>query len=182
MNQTTAPRVDEGSLPKLAPLLEYLKGLTAAADLDVIRGLLEELDLTRSDLEPVCIFKPERYQRNLIGKSPWYELVCLCWASGQRTPIHDHAGSSCAFLVVDGIATETRFNRTPSGLIYAEWTKHHDPGYVCASHEADIHQVANIQPPGKDTVTLHLYSPELIHYNIYKLDTLTACDPEPAKG
>ena len=182
MKRTTAPRVNGASLAKLGSLLEYLDGLTAAADLDSTRRLLEALDITRADLGPACIFQPERYQRNMIRKTRWYELVCLCWASGQRTPIHDHAGSSCAFLVVEGIATETRFTHTPSGLICPEWTRHHETGYICASHEADIHQVANIQPPGEDTVTLHLYSPELVGYNIYKMDTLIPCDPEPAKG
>jgi cysteine dioxygenase len=97
--------------------------------------------------------------------------------SGQRTPIHDHKGSSCGFLVVDGIATETRFERTASGLICPSWTKHHEPGYVCASAEADVHQVANTGPPGAEVVTLHCYTPWLRHFNVYTLDTLTASDP-----
>ncbi len=171
MKSTTATRATTPSLPRLRPLLEYLDGLGHAADLRTLERLLSELDLTRDDLAPVRRFDRASYQRNLVRKTEWYELVCLCWLSGQRTPIHNHAGSSCAFLVVDGVATETRFERTASGLILPAWTKHHEPGYICASHEADIHQVANTQPEGEDLITLHIYSPKLRGYNVFRLDT-----------
>lgn len=181
MNPTTSPEIRKASFPKLRPLLEYLDHLGRVADLATLERLLKELDLTRADIEPACLFKDEKYQRNLIRQTDWYELVCLCWKSGQRTQIHDHAGSSCAFLVVEGVATEVRFERTPSGLICPAWTKHHAPGYVCASDEADIHQVANIQPAGEDVVTLHCYSPQLRNFNVYSLDTFNAADPAAMK-
>jgi cysteine dioxygenase len=177
MNPTTKHKRTVPAFPRLKPLLEYLDHLGRPADLPTLRRLLEELAITRADVEGACIFKDERYQRNMIRQTDWYELVCLCWQSGQRTPIHDHKGSSCAFLVVDGVATETRFDRTESGLICPTWTKHHEPGYVCASAEADIHQVANTQPAGTEVVTLHCYTPQLQHFNVYTLDTPTAADP-----
>ncbi len=177
MNQTTASSMRKASFPKLRSLLEYLDHLGRSADLQTLHRLLKQLQVTRDDLGPACVFKDEKYQRNIIRQTDWYQLVCLCWKSGQRTQIHDHAGSSCAFLVVEGVATETRFERTPSGLICPAWTKHHEPGYVCASDEADIHQVANIQPSGTDVVTLHCYSPQLRNFNVYSLDTFTATDP-----
>ncbi len=182
MNSTTKLKATADSFPKLRPLLEYLDHLGRTADLATLRRLLEELSITRADLERACIFKDDRYQRNLIRQTDWYELVCLCWMSGQRTPIHDHKGSACAFLVVDGVATETRFDRTDSGLICPTWTKHHEPGYVCAAEGADIHQVANTRPPGEETVTLHCYTPQLRHFNVYTLDTLTASDPASVRG
>ena len=177
MKPTVSPNVAHASFPKLQSLLDYLDQLGHPADLEALRRLLGELGITRHDVGPACLFKKERYQRNLIKETDWYELVCLCWTSGQRTPIHDHAGSSCAFLVVEGVATETRFEKTPSELICPVWTRHHEPGYVCASAEADIHQVANMQPAGKDVVTLHCYSPPLRNFNVYTLDTPTAADP-----
>ena len=176
MNPTAASGVKEASFPKLRALLDYLDRLSEPADLPTLRRLLEDLDITRADVGPVCLFKPQRYQRNLIRETPWYELVCHCWACGQRTPIHDHAGSSCAFLVVDGIATETKFDQTPSGLICPSGTRHHDPGYVCASAETDVHQIANTQPAGSELITLHCYSPKLRNFNAYSLDTPTPDD------
>ncbi len=178
MNPMTASKRTMDSFPKLRPLLEYLDGLDQPAELDVLRRLLQELDVCRDDLGPACVFKDKKYQRNLIRGTEWYELVCLCWMSGQRTPIHDHAGSSCAFLVVEGEATEIRYEHTPSGLICPAWTRRHQPGYVCASSEADIHQVANTQPHDRCLITLHCYSPRLRRFSVYSLDTPTAAAPQ----
>ncbi len=181
MNPSTATGARRPVFPKLASLLEYLDHLGQTADLDTLRRLLEGLDITRADIEPACIFKEGRYQRNMIRQTDWYELVCLCWASGQRTPIHDHKGSACGFLVVEGIATEMRFEATPSELLIPAWTKHHEPGYVCASAEADIHQVANTMPAGQELVTLHCYTPQLRNFNVYRLDTPTASHPDTVR-
>ena len=181
MNPSTATGAQRPVFPKLASLLEYLDHLGQAADLETLRRLLEDLDITRADIEPACIFKEGRYQRKMIRQTDWYELVCLCWASGQRTPIHDHKGSACGFLVVEGIATEMRFEATPSELLIPAWTKHHEPGYVCASAEADIHQVANTMPAGQDLVTLHCYTPHLRNFNVYSLDTPTASHPDTVR-
>ena len=182
MNPKTAADAARKSLfPKLNPLLSYLDGLGDCADLPTLRRLLEDLDVTREDLRPACLFESNGYQRNLIKETPWYELVCLCWSSGQRTPIHDHEGSSCAFLVVEGDATETKFDHTPSGLVVPVQTTVRNPGFICASIEADIHQVANTQPEGCDLVTLHIYSPQLRHFNVYSMDTPTACDPNTVR-
>ncbi len=181
MNPTTTAVAPKSAFPRLAPLMAYLDNLGQAADLQTLRRLLEEIDVTRADLEPACLFKDDRYQRNLLGQTDFYELVCLCWASGQRTPIHDHKGSACAFLVVEGTATETRFEPTPSGLVIPAWTRHHEPGYICASGEADIHQVANVMPEGRELVTLHCYTPQLRNFNVYSLDTPCAGHPDTVR-
>lgn len=159
------------AFPKLGRLIAYLDSLTGRADLAVLERLLGELDITDADLRPACRFKSERYQRNTIRQTEWYELVALCWESGQRTPIHDHRASSCAFRVIKGAASETRFERSASGLICPTHTHRMEPGYICAAEDADIHQVANTQPPGEALITLHIYSPPLRAFHRYTLDT-----------
>ena len=159
--------------PKLRALLNYLDSLTGRADLAVLSRLLDQLEITRADLAPACRFCDDTYQRNIIKESPWYELVCLCWRSGQRTPIHDHRGSSCAFRVIEGSALEIRFDVTPSGLLRCSGSFDSPPGTICASHDADIHQVLNAQPAGQDVITLHIYSPPLKSFRKYTLDSPT---------
>lgn len=177
MNPVTSNRPPVKSaaecFPKLVPLLKYLDSLEHRADLDALKALLEELDIARTDLDQACCFSEDCYQRNIIRESPWYELVCLCWRSGQRTPIHDHRGSSCAFRVVEGTATEIRFAKTPSGLLTVTGSYEAEPGYICASFDDDIHQVLNANPRGEDVVTLHIYSPPLKNYRRYTLDSPT---------
>jgi len=161
----------EKRFPKLKNLLGYLDSLEDRADLDVLRRLLEDLDVTRADIESACTFSEGRYQRNIIKESAWYELVALCWKSGQRTPIHDHRGSSCAFKVVHNAATEIRFEKSPSGLLVSTGSFEAPEGHICASYDEDIHQVLNANPEGTDVITLHIYSPPLKNYRRYTLDT-----------
>jgi cysteine dioxygenase len=156
------------SFPKLASLIEYLEGLEGRADLAVLGRLLEELDISREDIEPACCFGARAYKRNSISRGRFHELVALCWRSGDVTPIHDHEGSSCAFKVIEGEGTEIRFSRTPSGLVCPGAVNAMPPGYLCAADDADIHQVANMQAPGLDLITMHIYSPPITKMNTYK--------------
>jgi cysteine dioxygenase len=157
--------------PKLATLIAYLDSVTGRVDLGVLSRLLSELKVTRADVESACVFGVRGYRRNTISESPNYELLALCWRSGHCTPIHDHRGVSCAFKVVEGAGTEIRFRVTDSGLVCPAAVNAMPPGYVCAAEDADIHQVANMQAPGLDLVTLHIYSPPITKMHTYEFKT-----------
>jgi cysteine dioxygenase len=159
------------AFPKLSRLISYLDSLTSRADLAVLTNLLREAQIDRHDILPACIFGTGGYRRNTIAASPWFELLALCWRSGHCTPIHDHAGVSCAFKVIEGAGTEIRFQSTPSGLVCPVATNAMPPGYICAAEDADIHQVANMQAPGQDLITLHIYSPPIKKMKTYKFAT-----------
>lgn len=154
--------------PKLAKLIGYLESLRGRADLDKLAKLLSETNVTRADIGGACLFNPSGYKRNTVARTEWFELLALCWHSGHCTPIHDHAGVSCAFKVVEGTGTEIRFATTPSGLVCPVQTNEMKPGYVCAAADADIHQVANMQAPGLDLITMHIYSPPISKMHTYK--------------
>ncbi len=70
MNQTAATTAV--SCPKLRPLFEYLDGLRKPVDLEMLRGLLKQLAVRRRDLAAACIFRPERYQRNLMRATEFF--------------------------------------------------------------------------------------------------------------
>lgn len=159
------------AFPKLGALIEYLMSLGARADLGVLSKMLAQTAITRTDIAPACCFGARGYKRNTIAESPWFELLALCWRSGDCTPIHDHRGVSCAFKVIEGTGTELRFELTPSGLICPVQTIAMAPGFICAADEPDIHQVANMQAKGQDLVTLHIYSPPIKKMNVYEFAT-----------
>ncbi len=168
----TGPCPDpERAYPVLGSLIRYLGSLKSRADLGVLSKMLGGLRVTRADIEPACVFGVRGYRRNVIASSEWFELLALCWRSGHCTPIHDHRGVSCAFRVVEGVGTEIRFAPTDSGLICPTASVRMEPGYVCAAQDADIHQVANMQSPGTDLVTLHIYSPRIRKMNTYAFVT-----------
>jgi len=154
----------------LHSLIQYLDSLSAPADLSTLRRLLGELDVTADDLAPYVHFDNDHYARNKISQSRWYELVCLCWAPEQRTPIHDHRASSCAFLVVQGAPTEVLYELGADGKIAGHSESfRRDPGYICAAWDADIHEVSN--PTDHPSITLHIYSPALTEVHIYSRQT-----------
>ena len=105
-----------------------------------------------------------------------YQALILCWRKGQRSPIHDHTGSSCGVRVLEGTATETSFAQTPDGYVYATGSRELPPGAVCGSQDADIHQVSNLQPGDADLITLHVYSPPLLHMGMYSLTDTEVVD------
>ncbi|MCE2967930.1 MAG: cysteine dioxygenase [Phycisphaerales bacterium] len=153
--------------PRLADLIDYLMGLDRRADLATLSRLLRAAKVTREDIAGACIFGSKAYRRNTIASSPWFELLALTWRSGHCTPIHDHQGVSCAFKIIEGTGTEIRFRKTASGLVCPDHVIEMKPGYVCAADDADIHQVANMQAPGTDLITLHIYSPRIKKMNTY---------------
>src|SRR6185436_5550525 len=96
------------------PPLESLRVLDQYTDripLDALRDWLLRTDVTLDDVRPFMSFSADHYVRNLMYAGANYQALVLCWQSGQRSPIHDHTGSSCGVKVIQGVATETIFAR-----------------------------------------------------------------------
>src|SRR5438067_7260986 len=113
---------------KLDTLFHYLDHLEQRASLSELRALLKRLDLTCDDVAGFMRFAEGHYQRNLIRAGPWYHAWALCWKNGQRSPIHDHAGSVCCVRVLRGTATVTLFEKAPNGHIKAAASQDYAPG------------------------------------------------------
>lgn len=145
--------------------------------------LMEELsksDITFAAVSRFLRFHPDRYMRNLMYQGASYQALVLCWRNGQRSPIHDHQGSSCAVKILSGQATETTFRFAPNGMIYPTQSIVQEEGAITGSQDDDIHQISNLQPENSDLVTLHIYSPPLIVMNTYSLtDGLVSPYVEP---
>lgn len=139
------------SVPALAEVTEWLSSLV----------------LAQRDYLRYRIFTERGYARNLIARGPAAELLLLCWRSGQRTPIHDHGGSVGVVLVCEGLLTETMFDRSVEGRVRPNNTYKWGPGSVTGAEVPDIHQLLNLQPAGKELVTLHCYAPPLSILNTY---------------
>jgi cysteine dioxygenase len=152
----------------LQDLFESLDFYSHRVPLAELSNRLEELAIELDDVGDSLVFGKEHYRRNLLHAGPAYHALILCWRAGQRSPIHDHRGSSCAVRVLKGVATETQFERTREGLIYPTLTRRMPAGTVCASQDSDIHQMSNLQS-GLDLVTLHIYSPPLLVMGQYSL-------------
>jgi len=152
----------------LVKLIRHMDGLTGPAALGDMEALLRQADVRRNDLVRACKFNDVSYARNLLARSPWYQLLILCWRRGQSSPIHDHVGSSCGVRIVDGVATETLFAPTQFGRVRPIALRDYQAGEVCVTSDRQIHVISNCQP-NRDLITLHLYSPPLA-MNYYEVE------------
>jgi cysteine dioxygenase len=162
----------------LQVVFDYLDQLNDRAPLTELTAQLEETTVTCEEVADFIRFSARGYTRNLMRAGPQYNVLILCWKNGQRSPIHDHRGSSCAVRILRGTATETLFEYAPNGHIWATRSQTHAPGSVLGSQDTDIHQISNLQPGTADLVTLHIYSPPLLWMGTYSLtDTLRGQEP-----
>ncbi len=155
--------------PALVPLVDYLDNLTERASVGELQARLESLDITVDDVRDFVQFGETRYRRNLICRGGFYHLLAICWKSAQRSPVHNHAHSTCGFRVLTGVATETSFEFSPCGLVKPTATVDMVAGQVVATQDANIHQVSNLQPEVDDLITLHIYSPPLLRMDTYSI-------------
>ncbi|HXG93621.1 MAG TPA: cysteine dioxygenase family protein [Blastocatellia bacterium] len=151
----------------LGEVADIIHNLTRVPSLDEIKEWFSKLLMRQRDYEPYRMFTPRRYARNLIARSPYAELLLLCWRSGQRTPIHDHGGSVGVVMVFEGLLTETLFERAAEGRVHPYNTFKWGPGAITGADVPDIHQLLNLQPERRDMVTLHCYAPPLSVLNTY---------------
>jgi cysteine dioxygenase len=151
-------------------LLHLLESTEENFSLSYLESLLSRSIVSSSDLAPWIRFNGDCYTRNSIVRSPFCELLVLCWASRQASPIHDHRGSACAVKVIEGIATEVQYERSLSGVLYPASTLRVTADMVTGSFGDDIHQVANLEGEDRPLVSLHIYSPPLGEYTVFDVN------------
>ncbi len=168
---TQAPLSDEARSNLLSQcqgirdLVDWLDGINRRPGLDELDLRLSGLQVNTGALEECIGYSEDGYQRNVIKKNQHYEIVAICWTPGQDTPIHDHVGSDCAFLIVSGASTETVYKTNEEGLAIPVSTRRYLPGEVCAADEPDIHRVSNEED--SNLINLHVYTPPLSGFNFY---------------
>jgi cysteine dioxygenase len=127
-------------------------------------------------LNPYAWFCRAKYTRNLILRTPLFELIVICWDVGQVSSIHNHRGQSCWMAIAYGKVQVQNFRlvrhdpdestceleATSRFLIDAATPGEVDP-------EEPIHLVANPAAFGSRAVTLHIYSLPFDTCEVYDL-------------
>ena len=163
---------------RLDPLFAFLDSLDNRAPLADLVEALERCEVEYEDIASHVRFSERAYQRIPIRGGPWYQAWVMCWRNGQRSPIHDHKGSSCAVRVLHGTLTETLFEFAPNRHVKATFSRDVLPGGVIGGEDSDLHQVSNLQAGNANLVTFHVYSPPLVYMGTYDLFS-TARGQEP---
>ncbi len=131
--------------------------------------VLQRLIVTEEDIAEHASFSEHRYSRNIVVRNKQFEILMICWESGQRSLIHDHGDSLGGVKVLRGILTESLFTPALNGMIKAVASTDYRFGDVQIEDRSTIHQVSNLQPGPCDAISLHIYLPPLSRMNIYRL-------------
>ena len=120
---------------------------------------LNEVPLHPEEIERYGGFRDDRYARHRIHLDDDFELLLICWKSGQAAPIHGHEGERCWARVERGrlrFTTYREFSSDPVRVVQIGEPVIGGPGSLDIPE--DLHQVENLEEFGEDVVTLHLYS------------------------
>jgi cysteine dioxygenase len=151
----------------LTDLIEMLKTNVSVMRRAQMIKALQRLIVTDQEIAKHASFSEHRYSRNLVVRDKVFEILIICWKSGQRSLIHDHRGSFGVVKVIRGILTESVFTPALNGMIKAMGSREYRAGDVQVEDQATIHQVSNLQHD--DAISLHVYVPPLSGMNIYRL-------------
>lgn len=149
---------------------EPVSSLTHGRLMDLIRRLRLSDELIQSRIG----FAHDQYARNLVCRTPCFELLVLCWRPGHASTVHDHAGSLNAIRVSSGELTSRRFrpvNGQPTGTGPVEMTDEdriHRDDLIGVDRDG-IHQLANTSD--EDLVTVHVYAPPLTELTLYDTES-----------
>jgi cysteine dioxygenase len=152
----------------LGAAIEELKLTAPVMRLPDLRKLVSGLKPERSEIDPYIHFTEHCYARNLIYKTPHFEVLVLCWRAGQRSPIHDHGTSICAVYSVDGVLSADNYRRMSNGHVRVDYSEDFPKSSVLSIQTTEIHQVSNLQD-SSDLITLHFYLAPLENNHVYSV-------------
>jgi cysteine dioxygenase len=132
---------------------------------DRVTAYLNTARVDPTSLAPYLHWADAHYTRNLIYRSPLFELLALCWRPGHRAWVHNHRGQHCWMAVTEGRLLVRNYRRLGCDQIRrtvrleptAELVV--TPGSLAAVDPAEpVHAVWNPGETGQPAVSLHVYS------------------------
>jgi cysteine dioxygenase len=148
---------------------EFVAGLSGIAERDFtpqrVEDFLRENPVEPGTLRPYVHYEPTHYTRNLIHRTPVFELMSICWDVGQASRIHNHAGQQCWMAAPVGRLAVQNYElvAVEAKTGYCE-LREADRFLMDSSHpgrvqdERPIHAVLNLREYGERAVSLHVYS------------------------
>lgn len=130
-----------------------------------IRRYLQETPVDSDSLAPYLNWDRQHYTRNLIDRTPLYELMAICWDVGQASSVHNHRDQNCWMAVPIGRLHVENFHLVHQDLQGGQCrleplnTIEMDIAHPCAVDPTDpVHRVVNPKDFNQRAVSLHVYS------------------------
>jgi cysteine dioxygenase len=157
-------------IPRQVPIQEFISELhkfpePAFDHTSDILTFLERTTVSPDTLGPYISWNSQHYTRNLIDKTPHYELIGICWEVGQVSSVHNHRDQNCWMSVPIGRLLVENFHLISQDVEHGQCqltpadTFEMNPSHPCAVDPADpVHRVVNPRQFGGRAVSLHIYS------------------------
>jgi len=155
---------------------EFIAGLRSLPrfSAEEVYGYLKSHPVHPESLKPFLFFSPATYTRNLIFKNELFELLALCWETGQVSRIHNHRDQQCWMAVPLGRLQVQNFRvleRDPKKRTCRLQPGKRYPITLEQPAEVDsdepVHQVLNPAESGGRAVSLHIYSKPFDSCEVY---------------
>jgi cysteine dioxygenase len=126
---------------------------------------LETTPVQPETLATYLTWDRQHYTRNLIDKTPFYELIAICWEVGQGSSVHNHQDQNCWMAVPIGKLLVENFHLVSQDVeagtckLEPADTVEMNPSQPCAVDPLDpVHRVYNPGHFNQRAVSLHVYS------------------------
>jgi cysteine dioxygenase len=147
-------------------VLELRKFPESAFDrTDQVAKFLENVLVAPDTLTPYLTWDRQHYTRNLIDKTPLYELMAICWEVGQGSSVHNHKDQNCWMAVPIGRLLVENYRvivqKLEQGTCELEPadTVEMNQTHPCAvDPQEPVHRVYNPREFNQRAVSLHVYS------------------------
>jgi cysteine dioxygenase len=158
------------ALSKQVPIDDFVAELRkfpepAFIGTDQIIGFLENKPVAPDTLTRYLTWDRQHYTRNLIDKTPLYELIAICWEVGQASSVHNHRDQNCWMavpigrLLVDNYRVISQKLEAGTCQLESADTVEMNANHPCAVDPLEpVHRVYNPREFDQRAVSLHVYS------------------------
>ena len=158
------------AVSKQVPIQDFVAELRkfpepAFSRTDQIISFLQRAPVAPDTLAPYLTWDRQHYTRNLIDKTPLYELVAICWEVGQVSSVHNHRDQNCWMAVPIGRLLVENYRVLSQKLdqgtcqVEAAETVEMNPEHPCAVDPLEpVHRVFNPREFNERAVSLNVYS------------------------
>src|SRR6202171_4914079 len=159
-----------GLMPKQLSIQDFISELHKFPEQAFVRtgeilAFLERTSVAPETLSPYLNWDRQHYTRNLIDKTPLYELVAICWEVGQASSVHNHRDQNCWMAVPIGKLLVQNYRVVAQSLEQGTCelppadTVEMNPTQPCAVNPLEpVHRVFNPREFNQRAVSLHVYS------------------------
>jgi cysteine dioxygenase len=147
---------------------------------DNVYDFLARTPVNVDSISPYFFWSDKCYTRNLIYKDYRFEMLAICWETGQVSRVHNHADQKCWMTVPVGRLKGQNFavaeideSNGHCRLVETDSFELSDCLTAKVELEEPVHQILNLAEYDERAVSIHIYSKPFDHCLSYCRDTDT---------